>query len=247
MTNTTPVRRPRRKRRTPWAQYIVLLLIALWAVTVTIFIALFAVKYGVTFSAYKQLQEENEVLTRAYIDAGHQIEALQEQVAELSSYVPEHSTTDETEVSSETTTPPEEQVSDDMIIDMDYSYLFTNEKERDYVERVVMQEAGNQPFDDIVAVAQCILNTSLAKNCTAYQTVTAKDQYAPPYTKGDPTEEVLKAVSYVFDLGQTSLSEPVRYFYSTKYDYYSSWHETSPNLEYVCTIADHKFFKIKGT
>lgn len=247
MTNTTPVRRPRRKRRTPWAQYIVLLLIALWAVTVTIFIALFAVKYGVTFSAYKQLQDENEVLTRAYIDAGHQIEALQEQVAELSSYVPEHSTTDETEVSSETTTPPEEQVSNDMIKDMDYSYLFTDEKERDYVERVVMQEAGNQPFDGIVAVAQCILNTSLTNNCTAYQTVTAKDQYAPPYTKGDPTEEVLKAVSYVFDLGQTSLSEPVRYFYSTKYDYYSSWHETSPNLEYVCTIADHKFFKIKGT
>ena len=247
MTNTTPVRRPRRKRQTPWAQYLVLLLIVLWAVTVTIFIALFAVKYGVTLNAYKQLQEENEVLTQAYIDAGHQIDALQEQIAELSSYVSEHSTTDETKDSSETTTPPEEQVSNDMIQDMDYSYLFTTEKERDYVERVVMQEAGNQPFEGIVAVAQCVLNTSLANNCTAYKTVTEKDQYAPPYTKGDPTEEVLKAVSYVFDLGQTSVSEPVRYFYSTKYDYYSKWHETSPNLEYVCTIADHKFFKIKGT
>lgn len=247
MTNTTPVRRPRRKRRTPWAQYIVLLLITLWAVTVTIFIALFAVKYGVTLNTYKQLQEENEALTQAYIDAGYQIDALQEHIAELSSYVPEYSTSDETGDSNETTTPPEEQVSDDMIIDTDYSYLFTTEKERDYVERVVMQEAGNQPFEGIVAVAQCILNTSLAKNCTAYKTVTEKAQYAPPYTKGDPTEEVLKAVSSVFDLGQVSIHEPVRYFYSTKSDYYSSWHETSPNLEYVCTIADHKFFKIKGT
>lgn len=209
MTNTTPARKPRRKRQTPRAKYVVLLLIALWAVTVAIFIA-----------------------------------AL---FAELPSYVPEYSTTDETRDSNETTTPPEEQVSDYMIIDTDYSYLFTTEKERDYVERVVMQEAGNQPFEGIVAVAQCILNTSLAENCTAYQTVTDEDQYAPPYTKGDPTEEVLKAVSYVFDLGQTSVSEPVRYFYSTKYGYYSSWHETSPNLEYVCTIADHKFFKIKGT
>ena len=180
MTNTTPVRRPRRKRRTPWAQYLVLLLIALWAVTVTIFIALFAVKYGVTLNAYRQLQEENEVLTQAYIDAGHQIDALQEQIVELSSYVSEHSTTAESKDSSETTTPPEEQVSNDMIQDMDYSYLFTTKKERDYVERVVMQEAGNQPFEGIVAVAQCILNTSLDKNCTAYKTVTEKDQYAPP-------------------------------------------------------------------
>lgn len=247
MTNTTPMRRPRRKRQTPWAQYLVLLLIALWAVTVTIFIAVFTVKYGVILNAYKQLQEENEVLTQAYTDAGHKIDALQEQIAELSSRVSEHSTADETEDSSETTTPPEEQVSNDMTQDTDYSYLFTNEKERDYVERVVMQEAGNQPFEGIVAVAQCILNTSLDKNCTAYKTVIQKNQYAPPYTEGDPTEEVLKAVSYVFDLGQVSVHEPVRYFYSTKYGYYSSWHETSPNLEYVCTIADHKFFKVKGT
>ena len=200
MTNTTPMRRPRRKRQTPWAQYLVLLLIALWAVTITIFIAVFAVKYGVTLNAYKQLQEKNEILTQAYTDAGHKIEALQEQIAELSSRVSEYSTADETKDSSETTTPSEEQVSNDMIQDTDYSYLFTSEKERDYVERVVMQEAGNQPFEGIVAVAQCILNTSLDKNCTAYQTVSEKSQYAPPYTKGDPTEEVLKAVSYVFDL-----------------------------------------------
>lgn len=246
MTNTTPMRIPRRKRQTPWAQYLVLLLIVLWAVTVTIFIAVFAVKYGAVLNSYRQLQEENEVLTRAYVDAGHQIEALQEQLVELSSHVPEYSTTNETKDSSETTTPPEEQVSNDITRYIDYSYLFTSEKERDYVERVVMQEAGNQPFDGIVAVAQCILNTSLVKNCTAYSTVIAKNQYAPPYTEGDPTEEVLKAVSYVFDLGQVSIHEPVRYFYSTKYSN-GSWHETSPNLEYVCTIADHKFFKIKGT
>lgn len=35
------------------------------------------------------------------------------------------------------------------------------------------------------------------------------------------------------------------FFYAPKYSA-GTWHESSPNLEYVCTIGGHKFFKLKG-
>lgn len=128
-----------------------------------------------------------------------------------------------------------------------FGYLFNSDFERDKVERVVMSESGNQPYDGKKAVAQCILDSCLVTGDRAYIIAVCQEgQYAPPYS-GEVSDEVKRAVSDVFDKGDIVVDEPIRYFYSPVGGFYSSWHETSPNLDYVDTIGDHKFYKVKGT
>lgn len=122
-------------------------------------------------------------------------------------------------------------------------YGFSSEEELDTVERVVMQESGNQPFAGQVAVAQCIKNTATAKGVSAFEVVTQPGQYADPYP-GEVNDGVKDAVKQVFVDGYTVTPEPIRYFYAPKYGI-SSWHET--HLEYVMTIDGHRFFKERGS
>ena len=120
-------------------------------------------------------------------------------------------------------------------------YELTQE-ERSLVERVVMAEAGNQPLEGQMAVAQCILNSSEATGKRPDAIVYAPYQYAAPADAKKVTESVKKAVSMVFDHGDMAVYEPIRYFYAPKHSA-GTWHESS--LEYVTTIQDHKFFKLK--
>lgn len=108
---------------------------------------------------------------------------------------------------------------------------------RDLIERVVMAESGNQPFEGQVAVASCIYNTAVAKGTSPADVVRVKGQYAKPYV-GEVTGSVKQAVSVVFD--EDRPVEGVMYFYAPAYGY-SRWHEES--LVYVGTIGQHKFFK----
>lgn len=110
------------------------------------------------------------------------------------------------------------------------------EWERDLVERVVMAEAGGEPFLGQKAVAQCILNASLLR-----QIPPAKVVNALKYTKArpEPTESVKQAVAAVFDDGETVFDRDVIYFYAPGLAT-SSWHESQT---YVVTIGCHRFFK----
>ena len=120
-----------------------------------------------------------------------------------------------------------------------YIRYYLTEKERDIVERVVMAESGDQPLDGQIAVAQCILNTAEATAKRPDAVVLSPGQYAKPASS--VSDSVKQAVSAVFDHGVTVTDEPIRFFYAPRYSS-GSWHEKS--LEYVCTIQDHKFFKI---
>lgn len=113
------------------------------------------------------------------------------------------------------------------------------EEERDIVERVVMAETENQPQIGQMAVAWCILNTAEATGQRPDAVILAPNQYAPPAE--DASDSVKQAVSFVFDEGIPVADEPIRYFYAPKHSS-GGWHESA--LEYVCTINDHKFFKI---
>lgn len=124
-------------------------------------------------------------------------------------------------------------------------YVFSSTEERDLVERVVMSEAGNQSLKGIMAVAQCVLNTAEYKGISAGEVVSVPGQYTEPY-EGVVNDKVIEAVRAVFDRGETVVDEPIMYFYAYKRKF-SNWHENSPNLEYVCIIEDHKFFKLAGT
>lgn len=119
-------------------------------------------------------------------------------------------------------------------------YYPLSDEDRDLVERVVTAESVGQPFEGQMAVAQCILNTAIARDETPGEVVTAPLQYASPADPGRVTESVREAVAFVFDHGRVVTEEPIRYFYAPALCE-SAWHES---LEHVVTIADHKFFKL---
>lgn len=119
-----------------------------------------------------------------------------------------------------------------------------SQDERYIVEQVVMRECGNEPYEGIVAVAQCIYNTAIYKEMSPAGVVSVPGQYASP-SKEAANENVKMAVSQVFDLEEFCVEEPIMFFYAPKYSA-GTWHESSPNLEYACTIGGHKFFKLKG-
>ena len=116
--------------------------------------------------------------------------------------------------------------------------------ERYIVEQVVMSECGNEPYEGIVAVAQCIYNTAVNKEMSPADVVQVPGQYASMSSK-EANDSVKDAVAQVFDSEEFYVEEPIMFFYAPKYSA-GTWHETSPNLEYVCTIGGHKFFKLKG-
>lgn len=113
--------------------------------------------------------------------------------------------------------------------------------ERDIVERVVAAEANTEGFTGQVLVAQCVLNTSLARDMRPDEVVLEAGQYASPTSEA--SEEVKEAVSAVFDDGYKVTEEPIRFFYAPKHSA-GTWHESS--LEFVLEWKGHKFFKVKG-
>lgn len=104
--------------------------------------------------------------------------------------------------------------------------------------KVVMAESGGESFKGQMAVAQCILNTSMIEHIRPVEVVKTHG-----YTKWrpEPSESVKKAVIAVFTDGVTVLDSRVTIFYSPKNvkNGYSKYHESQI---YSCAIGGHKFF-----
>lgn len=111
--------------------------------------------------------------------------------------------------------------------------------ERDLVERVVMAEAGGEPFKGQMLVAQCILNAA-EKTGTAPSEVVGMYQYTN--SRPEPTESVRDAVAAVFDQGEAVTGEPILYFYNPAI-VASHWHESQI---FVIEVGGHRFFAEKG-
>lgn len=123
----------------------------------------------------------------------------------------------------------------DTILQSTVRYALTA-AERDTVERVVMAEAGAEPYEGQIAVAQCILNACERENMRPDEIV-VKYQYTD--MRPEPTDAVKAAVSAVFDNGETVTDAEILYFYAPALCE-SEWHETQT---YVCTIGGHRFFE----
>lgn len=108
--------------------------------------------------------------------------------------------------------------------------------ERDTVERVVMAEAGAEPYEGQIAVAQCILNACELEGKRPDEIVI---EYQYTDKRPNPTDEVKAAVSAVFDYGETVTDREILYFYAPALCK-SEWHETQI---YVMTIGGHRFFE----
>ena len=107
--------------------------------------------------------------------------------------------------------------------------------ERDLVERVVMAESGGESYEGQMLVAQCILNA-----CEIDGIRPAKVIKKYVYAKGrpKPTDSVIRAVSAVFDKGETVTDEPIIYFYAPAM-VKSKFHERQ---RFICEVGGHRFF-----
>lgn len=108
--------------------------------------------------------------------------------------------------------------------------------ERDEIERVVMAEAGAEPYIGQMAVAQCILNACEQEDKRPLEIVRSFGYTA---ARPEPSDEVKKAVAKVFDDGETATDREILYFYAPALCQ-SLWHESQT---YVCTIGGHRFFE----
>ena len=117
-----------------------------------------------------------------------------------------------------------------------------SDEDRWFIEAVIAGEAGGEPYEGKLAVAQCYFNAMLKDGLTARE-VKREYQYSGwnPYLENqnqDAWDDVCSAVYDIFDLGQFVTDKPILYFYNPAI-VYSGFHEAQ---EYWGSIANHKFF-----
>jgi len=89
--------------------------------------------------------------------------------------------------------------------------VILSDEERKIVEQVVMAEAGGEPLEGQMAVAQTIRDRCIDRQQTPEQVCTAPNQYAT--TSIPATERVIDAVMFIFDFGHSVFDKPTFYFY----------------------------------
>lgn len=110
--------------------------------------------------------------------------------------------------------------------------------ERDLVERVVMAESGGEGYDGMRLVAQCILNgceRSGLRPSSLIQT------YGYTSARKAPSEDCKRAVTAVFDRGDTYTDEVIEVFYAPAICR-SAWHESQT---FVLEYGGHRFFRMR--
>lgn len=117
-------------------------------------------------------------------------------------------------------------------------FFCLSDEERYITECVVMGEAGAEPYEGQVLVAQCILNGCLKEDV---QPSELRKMYKYSGFKKNATESVKKAVRAVFDDGFKITDEPILYFYAHKLCK-SKWHESQC---FVLELDNQRFFKEK--
>lgn len=112
---------------------------------------------------------------------------------------------------------------------------FSNNAERELIERVVAAESRGEPFEGQIAVAQTIKDRSDLWGMTPVEVVSKPNQYAKPYY-GEIPVEVADAVSLVFEQGYRAFEEPVTHFHSGAEPY---WAESKVNRG---SLGNHRFY-----
>lgn len=209
----------RKKRKPPFTQY---------AILFSVLVCMIAMTVAVVALCIDSFAEEEATPISSE-------ESLQEHYSDVQDYSTEEVIQEVNEV---------EEVEEEKVLEHIETTFSLSGEERYIVEQVVMSECGNEPYEGIVAVAQCIYNTAVNKGMSPADVVQVPGQYAS-MSSNEANDNVKKAVSQVFDSEEFYVEEPIMFFYAPKYSA-GTWHESSPNLEYACTIGGHKFFKLKG-
>ena len=115
-------------------------------------------------------------------------------------------------------------------------YYELTKEERQVVENIVMGEAGAEPYEGQMLVAQCILNACERDNLLPSE---VRMEYKYSGWNENPNDSVKLAVKEVFDNGVKAIDEPILYFYAPAICN-SSWHESQV---FVVEVGGHRFFK----
>lgn len=111
-----------------------------------------------------------------------------------------------------------------------------------FVECVIAGEAGGEPYEGKLAVAQCYFDAMLKDglSATEVKSVYGYSGWNENLDKQDPKmyDEVKNAVMDVFYGGKFVTDKPILYFYAPAV-VYSGFHES---LNHAMTIGGHKFF-----
>lgn len=107
--------------------------------------------------------------------------------------------------------------------------------DRDFVERIVMGEAGGEDYIGKALVAQAIRDAMVTEGLTVKE-VWKTFKYTPNIDK-EPNTEVKSAVDFIFNGGYV-VKHRILYFYAPKI-VDSSWHETQ---KFVIQHGGHRFF-----
>lgn len=117
----------------------------------------------------------------------------------------------------------------------EWTYRLTQD-EYETACHIVMGEAGGEPYEGKMAVAQCILDACVADGIAPSD---VRREYKYSGWRDTYTDDVERAVLAVFRDGERVCDEDIMYFYAPAVCGYSSWHETQ---HYVLTIGGHRFF-----
>lgn len=117
------------------------------------------------------------------------------------------------------------------------SIVVVSPEDRYVLERLVMGEAGNQGYEGACLVAQCIRDTMVYDDIPSVEQVRVEYKYSGKLIY-EPNQDVLNAVSYIFDQGGIAVKHKIQYFYAPRICD-GAWHETQ---EFVIEHGGHKFF-----
>lgn len=109
--------------------------------------------------------------------------------------------------------------------------------DRDILERLVMGEAGNQGFEGAALVAQCIKDMYILGGFDSVDSVRRNCGYSGRIDT-EPNQNVLDAVSYIFDQGGYAVQHRLLYFYAPQYSQ-GKFHNTQ---NFILEYGGHRFF-----
>lgn len=90
-------------------------------------------------------------------------------------------------------------------------YYILSQEERRLVEATVMQEAGGEPYEGQLTVAQSICDRAVFWGMSITEVLTAPKQYTR--CNKQVTDSVKQAVAAVFDQGETIYPRPTTHFH----------------------------------
>lgn len=110
--------------------------------------------------------------------------------------------------------------------------------DRYITEHLVMGEAGNQGYEGAVLVAQALRDALVYEGYDSVATIRKALKYAGSL-ETEPNQDVLDAVSYIFDQGGIGIQHKILYFYSGYPEKIQKWHESQ---HFIFEYKAHRFF-----